>query len=54
MEREEAAAAPEFFEAVGATVREGLDEAVSRAGSADSGLLTAALGLVLDRVHPAS
>ena len=52
MEREVAAPAEEFFESVGSTVRASLDEAVRRAGSAQTGLLAAALSLVLDRVHP--
>ncbi len=53
MERDAAAAAPEFFESVGSTVRAGLDEAVRRAGSAERGLVAAALDMVLDRVRPA-
>jgi len=50
MQRSEPAPYPEFFQAVGRTVEDAVEEAVVRAGSADRGLLAAALDLGLERI----
>jgi hypothetical protein len=50
MQRSEPAPYPEFFQAVGSTVEDAVEEAVARAGSADRGLLAAALDLGLERI----
>jgi len=50
MQRSEPAPYPEFFQAVGRTVEDAVGEAVTRAGSADRGLLGAALDLGLERI----
>lgn len=51
MSREEPAAPAAIFEAVGATVRESVDEVVERAGRSDSHLLASALEMTLERVE---
>jgi glutamate dehydrogenase/leucine dehydrogenase len=50
MEPNAQAAAEPIFSAVDRTIGETLDEALDRAGSSDTGLLAATLGLALDRI----